>query len=184
MRVRAIFEPSDDPNAIDGAPSPGIRELFDYLAPGVEKPKIDGNHSGIAIAALNPQLAIHMAKLSRFMALDLEWCGRTDLRELAVATLNLQFKCDSGFEARLGAAQNAGVGAEKLAAIPYWETTKLFDADERLVIEYTIAVVAGQVPEDLFARVVDRFGEKGAVEFTAVVGFWSCWAMLLNAVRP
>ena len=39
-------------------------------------------------------------------------------------------------------------------------------------------------PDELFARVVERFGEKGAVEFTTVVAFWSFWALFLNATRP
>ena len=28
---------------------------------------------------------------------------------------------------------------------------------------------------------VGKFGEKGAVEFTTVVAFWSFWALFLNA---
>jgi len=34
------------------------------------------------------------------------------------------------------------------------------------IIEYTLACVSGDVPEELFARVVAQYGEKGAVEFT------------------
>jgi alkylhydroperoxidase family enzyme len=73
---------------------------------------------------------------------------------------------------------------ELLAAIPYWRTTSLFNTEQRLVIEYTNAVVAGDVPAELFARVVAQYGEKGAVEFTTAIAWWSFWAMFLNATRP
>jgi alkylhydroperoxidase family enzyme len=52
------------------------------------------------------------------------------------------------------------------------------------VIEYTLAVIAGDVPDELFAKVVARYGEQGALEFTTVAAWWSFWAMILNATRP
>ena len=52
------------------------------------------------------------------------------------------------------------------------------------MIEYTRAVVSGDVPAALVARVVQRYGEAGAVEFTTAIGWWSFWAMFLNAARP
>lgn len=183
MRIKGIYEPGDYPpdNAElqkDGA------ALFAHLFPGEENPRIDAHHAGNAIMAHSPKLALHFAQLSRFMALDLGWCRRTDLRELAFATLNLKLKSAYSFESRRGAAEAAGIGPALLAAIPDWETASVFDDEQRLVIAYTQAVVSGEVPEALFARVRDHFGEQGAVEFTAVVGFWSCWAMILNAIRP
>ena len=40
------------------------------------------------------------------------------------------------------------------------------------------------MPGELFERVKAHFGEAGAVEFTVTVGWWSLWAMLLNATQP
>ena len=69
--------------------------------------------------------------------------------------------------------------------MPYWRTASLFDDEQRLVIEYAEAVTSGEVPKALFSRVVERYGDKGAVEFTAAVAWWSFWAMMLNAAgRP
>jgi 4-carboxymuconolactone decarboxylase len=184
VRIKGIHSIADYPLGPDGQPAPEIVELFAFLFPGVENPKIDENHAGTAITAHNPKLAMLFAQLSRFMALDVEWSKRADLRELAFATLNLKLKSAYSFESRLAAAKASGISAEQLAMLPLWENSALFDDEQKLVIEYTNAVVSGEVPEALFARVVARFGEKGAVEFTAVVGFWSCWAMLLNAIRP
>ena len=183
-RITAVYSPVDHPGQQDSQTAEALGELFGYLFPDNPDPKIDRAHAGIAIAAQNPKLALHLAKLSRFIALELPWCQRTDLRELAIQTLNLHFKCDFAFQARWPHAQAAGIGPELQAAIPFFETTTLFNDEQRLVIEYTRAVVSGDVPAALFARVVERYGEQGAVEFTTAVGWWSFWAMLLNAVRP
>ena len=184
MRVKPIWSVSDYPLGSDGSPDQDFAALFAKLFPGVEDPHIDDAHAGTAITALNPKLATHFADLSRFMALDLGWSKRADLRELAFATLHLQLRATYPFESRLAAAKACGLSAEQLAAIPLYERSTLFDDEQKLVIEYTRAVVACSVEDALFERVVARFGETGAVEFTAIVGFWSCWAMLLNAVRP
>jgi 4-carboxymuconolactone decarboxylase len=110
------------------------------------------------------------------------WCQRRDLRELAVQTVNLHYRCAPSFRAHAPHAEANGITAEMQAQIPWWRTSELFDSEQKLVIEYAFAAVTGQVPEALFRRVVDRFGEQGAVEFTAVVGMWSFWAMMINAV--
>jgi 4-carboxymuconolactone decarboxylase len=183
-RVHAVYKPGDYPGTPDEETRKDLSELFDYLFPGSANPELDKGHAGIAIAALNPKLALHLAKLSRFIALETSWRERRDLLELAVQTAHLHFNCDFSFEARLPQAQASGLGVERLAAIPYWRTTTLFDEEQRLVVEYTNAVVCGDVPDELFSRVVARFGEKGAVELTTAVAWWSFWAMIINAARP
>lgn len=183
-RITPVYKPGDYPGPLDGKTAEELAELFGYLFPGNPAPEIDRSHAGVAIAAHNPKLALQLAMLSRFIALDMPWCQRSDLRELAIQTLNLHYKCDFAFQARLPNAKAAGVAPELLAAIPYFRTTPLFTEEQRLVIEYTNAVVTGDVPADVLARVVERYGEKGAVECTTAIAWWSFWAMFLNAARP
>ena len=183
-RVKAIHKPSDFPGSPDETTQRNLAELFDYLFPKMPDPQIDQSHAGLAIAAQNPKLALHLAKLSGFIAGELPWCQRRDLRELAIQTLNLHFNSKYSFQARTRIAEAAGVGADLQRALPFWKTSTVFDADQRLVIEYTHAVVTADVPAELFARVVGKFGEKGAIECTALVAFWSFWAMFLNATGP
>jgi alkylhydroperoxidase family enzyme len=154
---------------------------FEHLFPGSGEGE---PHAGYAVLAHAPATALHIARMSDHVIGELAWAQRRDLRELATQTLNLHYKCDFSFHSHLGLAQLAGITLEMQAAIPFWRTSSLFDDEQRLVIEYTLACVTGDVPEDLFAHVVARFGEKGAVEFTVTVGWWSLWAMLLNATRP
>lgn len=182
-RITPVFRPTDHPNAGDPAIDAGLAELFETLFPGNPDPAFDMGHVGVALAAQNPGLALRLSQLSRFVALDLPWCARADLRELAIQAANRHFGSDFSFEARRGAGAAAGLSAEQLAAIPEWRTSGLFDEEQRLVVEYAYAVASGLVPADLSARMVAAFGEKGTVEATTVIGLWSFWAMFLNATH-
>ena len=183
-RVTAVHRPSDYPGSPDDATRQDLAELFSHLFPGKPDPEIDQSHAGVAIAALNPRLALNLSKMSAFIALDLPWCQRRDLRELAIQAVNVHFGCDYSFRARIPNAEAAGIGAAQQAALRDWQTSELFDNEQKLVVEYAHAVADGKVPDDLFARIVSRYGEKGAVELTTVIAFWSFWAMFLNAMRP
>ncbi len=180
-RVKAIRRPGDYPGDPDEATRKDLAELFAHLFPGNPDGEIDAAHSGLAVAAQNPKLALQLAQMSRFIALDLPWCQSHDLRELAIQTVNLHYTSAFSSEARLPHAKAAGLSAEQLAAIPLWRTASLFSEEQQLVIEYANAVVTGDVPGALFARVARQFGEKGAVECTAAIGWWSFWAMLIEA---
>ena len=183
-RVTLVNKPGDYPGTPDDATRRQLADLFAYLCPQMPDPEIDASHAGIAIAALNPNLALQFAKLSVLIAVELPWCQRRDLRELAIQTVNLHFKCDYSFQARMPGAVAAGIGIEQQKALPVWQNSTLFSDEQRLVIEYTNSVVRGQVPGEIFARSVECYGEKGAVELTSLVAFWSFWALFLNALRP
>ncbi len=179
MRVHGVFKPEDHP----AYPDADVDALFATLFPGQADPQIDLNHTGLAITAYNPQLALHFAKLSKFLALDTDWCKRNDLRELAIQAVNLHFKSDFSFQARVRNAHAAGIADEMLAALPQWRTSTLFDEEQRLVIAYANAVACGSVPSDIFENILAKYGETETIELTSVVAFWSAWAMILNAVQ-
>lgn len=182
-RVKLIRSPGDYPNPVDSATGRDLAGLFEYLLPGVPDPRIDESHDGVAIAAHNPELARQLAQLSRFMALDMPWCERQDLRELAIQVVNHELHCEYSFRTRAPVAAAAGVGLDAQNALSEWRASALFNAEQRLVIEYAEAVIRCEVSDELFSQVVQAYTEKGAIEFTSVVAFWSFWAMLLNATR-
>ncbi len=180
-RVRCVYKPGDYPGTPDDATRQDLEALFEHLSPG--QPKVEP-HSGYALLAQSPRLALNIAQLGDYIVREMPWTQRRDLRELAIQALNLHFKCDFSFQAHLNYAQAAGISLEQQAAIPYWRTSSLFNDEQRLVIEYSFAVAAADVPAELFARVVERYGERGTIEFTAAVAWWSFWDMILNAARP
>lgn len=183
-RVTLVHGPEDYPGTPDEATGLDLATLFGTLFPGVERPAFDANHDGMAVAALNPRLALTLAQASRFMALDLEWCQRADLRELAIYTVNRHYGSTYSIRSRLNAARAFGLTDGMMEEVAEWRSSTVFDDEQRLVIEYAQAVLSGAVAPALFERVSSHFGEKGAVEFTAVVSFWAFWAMFLNATRP
>lgn len=183
MRIRAVFKPSDFQPTPDASRA-DAEALFEQMFPGVENPEIPRDHAGMAIVALNPGLARHMSAMSRFMALELAFSKRRDLRELAIQTCHLKAGCGFGFESRISAAGAAGISPDQLAALAVWKSSSLFDDEQRLVIEYAEAVHDNAVTDELFQAMVERFGEKGAIECAAIVGYWACWAMIINAAKP
>lgn len=183
MRVKAVFRRADFQPAAD-ATEADADAFFAQLAPGAGDFTIPHDHAGMAIVALNPKLAMQMGAMSRFLALDLTFSKRADLRELVIQTAHLKSGCGFGFKSRFAAGKAAGISIEQLAALALWRTSSLFDEEQRLVIEYAEGVFDRAVSDDLLLRFATAFGEKGAIECSALVGFWSCWAMIIDVARP
>lgn len=183
-RVKPVFKPSDYPGEPDDQTRADLEALFTHLFPGVDNPEIDAPHTGMAIAAHSPRFALALSTLTRCAVLDLVWAGRPDLTDLAIQTVNLVLKSGFSFEARLGRAEASGLGLDRLAALPLWRESSLFDDEQRLVIEYTMAVVTSEVSDELHTRACDRFGVRDVVELTALISTFSLWAMFINASGP
>jgi len=184
-RVNAVRKPADYLGALDNTAKNDVEALFARLCPGEAEPAFKGGQLGWGVmAAQSPRLAMLVADLTFYIAREMAWCQRRDLRELAIQSVNFHFRSGFSFQSHWAQAQAAGLTAEQIAAIPYWQTTTVFDDEQRLVIEYALAVASGDVPDALFGKVVARYGEKGTIEFTTVVAHWSFWAMIGNALRP
>ena len=71
----------------------------------------------------------------------------------------------------MGRAQ--GVSAEKIEALVDWRASDLFDAKERLVLEYAEAMTAtpAAVADELFAKLRGHFSEAQMVELTAAIAW-------------
>lgn len=169
-RVKPRFRPADYPAALNEAARRGVTALFNFLAPDAEAPEIDDAHMGIVIAALNPKLALNLAKMSVFMAQDLPWCPHPQLRELAVQAVNFRYHCGYTLRTRRPRAEALSLGADVLAAIPEWQSSTFFCAAQRRVIAYVNAVISGNVPEILNKKMIDEYGGAGVVELTAAIG--------------
>lgn len=180
MRVTLVRTPGDHPSP-DAAVQRDVAALFAALFPGNPAPEFNQAHTLMAVLAQSPRVALPAARLSAAVILDSAWGQRANLRELAFQTLGRHFGDAFSTEARRPDAEAAGLSSEQLAAIPEWRGSDLFDDEQRLVIEYTEAVVIGSVPPQLFARVVAYYGEREAVECTTAIAFWSFWAMIAGA---
>ena len=65
-------------------------------------------------------------------------------------------------------ARGEGISEEQLRALPTFRDSDLFDADEKLVLEYAEAIsrTPVEVSDELFARLRERFDEPQIVELT------------------
>ena len=81
-------------------------------------------------------------------------------------------------------ARRVGVAQEVIDVIKYDRPTSGLPEKEATAIEFGRAMLRGdrQVPRELFAKMVELFGERGTIEITMVMGDYAMTAMLLNAV--
>lgn len=184
-RAHLVYRADQYPGPIDPEKQQHLNTLFESMKGFAGQPEIPGASGAFAIVARDPKLANLLLQVSNYMTGECPWTTRRkDLRQLMIQTLNWFFKCDFNFQSHLSTAARDGIRAELQAAIPYWEVTTIFNEEQRLVIEYTLAACKGEVTDDLFARVSAQFGEDGALEFTNAVAWWSLWAIIAGAVRP
>lgn len=179
--ITPVFTPDDYPTKPDAQTQTELATLFASLFPGQTNPRIDESHAGVAIAAHSPALALKLSELSRFMAIELPWCQSAERRELVIQSVNIALHCDYGFNTRLKVAEQAGLSLEQQNALMEWESCELFSTDQKLIVEYTLAVAHNEMTDELSQRFSQQFGERATVEISAVAAFWGFWALFLNA---
>lgn len=81
-------------------------------------------------------------------------------------------------------ALSEGVSQAQLDALPAWESSNLFNAQERAVLAYTDAMTRHvQVPEPVFAAVRVEFDDRWLVELTATVAAYNMVSRFLEALQ-
>jgi alkylhydroperoxidase family enzyme len=78
-----------------------------------------------------------------------------------------------------------GVSEAKIAALPVWQTSDVFDARERLVLAYADRLVChgGRVPDALFAQVKAVFSDEEILELTYITCLYFMHAVMSRALR-
>ena len=90
------------------------------------------------------------------------------LAELKAATLT---SCEYCIDIGSQIARRAGIGDEELLALPRYRESDRFDELEKLVLDYAVGMsrTPVAVPDELFARLRERFDEPQLVELTNVI---------------
>jgi alkylhydroperoxidase family enzyme len=178
-RMKIVRRPED----CGGSPQ-DVEELFGLLFPeGTERVFRGGQLGWGVLAGQTPRIAITVAQLTRMIARGPFLASRPDLRELAIQTVNMHFRCEFSYRSHLAYLSKVGLSIEAVAALPYWRTSTLFNAEQRQVIAYSLALVSGDVPDSLHDEVVTMFGQQSVGELALAVAHWSFWALLLNAAQ-
>jgi alkylhydroperoxidase family enzyme len=172
------------PEDCAGSPQ-DVEELFGLLFPEGAERVFRGAQLGWGVlAGHDARIATAVAQLTKMIARGRFLAARPDLRELAIQTVNMHFRCEFSHRSHLAHLSQVGLSIEAIAALPYWRTSALFSVEQKLVIAYSLALVSGDVPDHLHNEVANAFGQQGVAELALAVAHWSFWALLLNAARP
>jgi alkylhydroperoxidase family enzyme len=89
------------------------------------------------------------------------------------------------FSQHCKSCRTVGISEEKIAAIPSWSSSDLFDDRERVVLAYTDALVGGdgRVPDALFERLKAHFEDEAILELTYITCMYEMHAIISRALR-
>jgi 4-carboxymuconolactone decarboxylase len=152
------------------------RRLHDSVVSGPR-----GQMIGPLRAAIHsPELASAWSALGEF--LRYRTCLPPRLNELAIIVTGRRWTAQVEWWVHVRAAVAAGVSQEIVDAIAALESPDFDDAAEFEVYEFTRALQqTGRVPAATYDAVLRRWGARGAVELTAVIGYYTMVSQTLNA---
>lgn len=127
----------------------------------------------------HPALAQKIQQLGE----ELRWKGKLPpaLTELAVLVTARRWTCQHEWLIHEKLARQAGISSPVVEAIREGREPSQMTQDEALVHAFCgEAHATGRVGDDIFGKVVERFGREGAVELLVLCGYYSMMAMVLN----
>jgi AhpD family alkylhydroperoxidase len=122
--------------------------------------------------ARSPRLFLAVATL--YGALDRRSSPiQAPLRSLLTVRVSQLNHCRFCVDINAATALKRGVGEDKLWALEDWRASNLFDARERIALEYAEAMTRSdlEVSDDLMARLRRLFDDDAIVELTALIAF-------------
>jgi 4-carboxymuconolactone decarboxylase len=126
-----------------------------------------------------PELADRWQQFGEILRFDTSLPAR--LNELAILVTARRWNAQLEWEIHEKAGLAAGLTAASLDAIRDGRPPEFDQADEEEVYEFTRTLQQyGNVPEDIYQEVWQRWGTVGAVELSSVVGYYTLVAMTLN----
>lgn len=128
----------------------------------------------------NPSLADAWQALGQ--VLRYETSLPQDLNELAILVAARHWNSELEWTIHAAAARKAGLDEQLIEAIRICGTPQFTRDEEREIYEFSRDLLEnGKVTEGAYSALLDRWGPLGAVELTALVGYYSMVAMTLNA---
>jgi 4-carboxymuconolactone decarboxylase len=156
--------------------TPDQRKVYDEVVSGPR-----GRLVGPLRAVIHsPELATRWSRLGEFLRYSTLLPAK--LNELAIIVVGRHWNSQLEFFIHAEAAKVAGLGADRIEAIRVGQAPAFTEDEEREVYEYArLLVQTGTVPNDVHESIVERWGPRGAVELTGVIGYYTMVSMTLNA---
>jgi 4-carboxymuconolactone decarboxylase len=133
----------------------------------------------------NPEAAGRSAHLGS--ALRFESTLPDDLREVAINTAARENDCGYEWAGHAKLALSLGVSQETLDVIANRQPLDSLSKDEALVVQYGRELFRDhRISDATYAAASERFGTRGLVDLTALMGYYGMLACSLNAfdVQP
>ena len=106
------------------------------------------------------------------------------LNELAIIMAGRKWTAQYEFYAHRRLALEAGLSPAIADAVANGKRPDGMDADEAAVYDFASELLGtGQVSDANFARVRERWGERGVIDLIGAVGYYSLVSMVLNVDR-
>jgi 4-carboxymuconolactone decarboxylase len=130
----------------------------------------------------SPELLSRVRALGDF--LRYKTCFPTYLSEFAILIVASHWRQSYEWALHGPIALNAGVAAAHLHSLAHGRRPSAMSDEEAMMYDFCKPVCEGTTLDDgQYARFVAMFGERGAVEATGLVGYYTLLAMVLNTAR-
>jgi 4-carboxymuconolactone decarboxylase len=127
----------------------------------------------------SPGLADHAHQLGAHVRFGTDFTP--NLTEIAILVTARYWTVQFEWSAHARLARQAGVAQEVIDAIAERRTPAFSDPDEQLVYDFCGAFYQNHaVDQALFDKVKQRFGERGLVDLTGLIGYYSFVSVTLN----
>lgn len=128
----------------------------------------------------SPELAARWSRIGEFLRYSTSLPPK--LNELAIIVAGRYWNSQLEFHIHADAARAAGLDPACIEAIRLGESPVFAEEAEREVYDYArLLLQTGRLPEAVHAAIVARWGERGAVELTGVIGYYTMVSLMLNA---
>ena len=128
----------------------------------------------------NPELAERWSQFGE--VLRYRTCLPPKLSELAVIVTGRHWTSQIEWHVHARAAAAAGLGTAAIEAIRLGRMPQFEDPDEAAIHDFTRQLLReGEVGIEAYRRVETRFGPRGVVELTALIGYYTMVSLTLNA---
>ena len=107
------------------------------------------------------------------------------LRELGQTRAGWAHGSQFVFSQHCKSLRGLGVPEEKIAAIPAWAVSGVFDARERAVLAYAdcLTTGSGRTPPEVFEALRAFWGDEEILEFTYITALYGMHAIMTRALR-
>lgn len=130
----------------------------------------------------SPEACSRVERLGAFLRFDCSVPMR--LRELAILVIGAHWRAEYEWFAHAPIAEKQGVPPAVIAAIGHGEAPPFDSEADRVVHDFVRAVLReGHAPDAVYAPLHALLGDKGAVELTALIGYYSLLAFQLNVFQ-